>query len=68
MEALDAVVTSGKARYIGASSMAAWQFAKMQRTAELGGSRRFVTCRTSTAWCSAKRNVRCSRCSPTNRL
>ena len=29
LEALDEVVRSGKARYIGASSMYAWQFAKM---------------------------------------
>jgi 1-deoxyxylulose-5-phosphate synthase len=33
MEALHAVVKSGKARYIGASSMWAWQFAKAQRVA-----------------------------------
>src|SRR6476619_3013329 len=34
MEALHDVVRSGKARYIGASSMFAWQFAKAQFTAE----------------------------------
>src|SRR4051794_17986692 len=33
MDALNDVVRSGKARYIGASSMAAWQFAKAQRVA-----------------------------------
>ncbi|TML52137.1 MAG: aldo/keto reductase [Actinobacteria bacterium] len=33
MEALHAVVSAGKARYIGASSMWAWQFAKAQRVA-----------------------------------
>jgi aryl-alcohol dehydrogenase-like predicted oxidoreductase len=33
MEALDDVVRSGKTRYIGASSMYAWQFAKAQRVA-----------------------------------
>ncbi len=33
MEALHDVVRSGKARYIGASSMHAWQFAKAQRVA-----------------------------------
>jgi aryl-alcohol dehydrogenase (NADP+) len=43
MEALDDVVKAGKARYIGASSMAAWQFAKAQYTADLGGLSRFVT-------------------------
>ena len=37
MEALHDVVRSGKARYIGASSMYAWQFAKAQRVAERHG-------------------------------
>jgi aryl-alcohol dehydrogenase-like predicted oxidoreductase len=37
MEALHDVVRAGKARYIGASSMYAWQFAKAQHTAQLGG-------------------------------
>lgn len=35
MEALHDVVKAGKARYIGASSMWAWQFARMQHTAQL---------------------------------
>lgn len=43
MEALHDVVKSGKTRYIGASSMYAWQFAKMQYTADLMGFTRFVT-------------------------
>jgi len=43
MEALHDVVKSGKARYIGASSMFAWQFAQMQYTADLRGWTRFVT-------------------------
>ncbi|MFF1382102.1 aldo/keto reductase [Arthrobacter sp. NPDC058288] len=43
MEALHDVVKAGKARYIGASSMWAWQFAKMQHTAELHGWTRFVS-------------------------
>ena len=43
MEALHDVVKAGKARYIGASSMAAWQFAKAQYSADLGGLTRFVT-------------------------
>ena len=34
MEALHDVVKAGKARYIGASSMFAWQFAKAQRVAD----------------------------------
>jgi 1-deoxyxylulose-5-phosphate synthase len=43
MEALHDVVKAGKARYVGASSMWAWQFAKMQHTAELHGWTRFVS-------------------------
>jgi aryl-alcohol dehydrogenase-like predicted oxidoreductase len=43
MEALHDVVKSGKARYIGASSMYAWQFAKAQYTAEKHGWTRFVS-------------------------
>jgi aryl-alcohol dehydrogenase-like predicted oxidoreductase len=43
MEALHDVVKAGKARYIGASSMYAWQFAKMQYAADLGGWTRFVS-------------------------
>lgn len=43
MEALHDVVRSGKARYIGASSMWAWQFAKAQHIADLGGFTRFVS-------------------------
>ncbi len=43
MEALNDVVKSGKARYIGASSMFAWQFAKAQFTADLHGWTRFAS-------------------------
>jgi aryl-alcohol dehydrogenase-like predicted oxidoreductase len=43
MEALHDVVKAGKARYIGASSMWAWQFATMQHAADLGGWTRFVS-------------------------
>jgi 1-deoxyxylulose-5-phosphate synthase len=43
MEALHDVVKSGKARYIGASSMYAWQFAKAQRVAERSGCTPFVS-------------------------
>jgi len=42
MEALHDIVKSGKARYIGASTMYAWQFAKMNHIAELNGWTRFV--------------------------
>jgi aryl-alcohol dehydrogenase (NADP+) len=43
MEALHDVVKAGKALHIGASSMWAWQFAKAQHTADLGGWARFST-------------------------
>jgi aryl-alcohol dehydrogenase-like predicted oxidoreductase len=43
LEALDEVVKSGKARYIGASSMHAWQFAKMLGVQERLGLARFVS-------------------------
>jgi aryl-alcohol dehydrogenase-like predicted oxidoreductase len=43
MEALHDVVRAGKARYIGASSMFAWQFAKAQHAAERHGWTRFVS-------------------------
>jgi 1-deoxyxylulose-5-phosphate synthase len=43
MEALHDVVKAGKARYIGASSMYAWQFAKAQHAADRYGWTRFVS-------------------------
>jgi aryl-alcohol dehydrogenase-like predicted oxidoreductase len=43
MEALHDVVQAGKARYIGASAMFAWQFAKALFTADLHGWTRFVS-------------------------
>ncbi|MBN2692917.1 MAG: aldo/keto reductase [Burkholderiaceae bacterium] len=43
MEALHDVVKAGKARYIGASSMFAWQFAKAQQIAQQHGWTRFVS-------------------------
>jgi 1-deoxyxylulose-5-phosphate synthase len=43
MEALHDVVKSGKARYIGASSMYAWQFLKAMHIAEKNGWTRFVS-------------------------
>jgi len=43
MAALHDVVTAGKARYIGASSMFAWQFAKAQAAADRAGTTRFVS-------------------------
>src|SRR4051794_15566237 len=42
MQALDDLVRAGKVRYLGASSMWAWQFAKMQHAAALHGWTRFA--------------------------
>lgn len=43
MEALHDIVKQGKARYIGASSMYAWQFSKAQYLAQMNGWTRFVS-------------------------
>ncbi|MBL7234727.1 aldo/keto reductase [Komagataeibacter oboediens] len=43
MEALHDIVKAGKVRYIGASSMWAWQFSKMQYAASLNGWTRFTS-------------------------
>jgi aryl-alcohol dehydrogenase-like predicted oxidoreductase len=42
LQALDDVVRAGKVRYLGASSMPAWRFAKMLSTADANGWTRFV--------------------------
>jgi 1-deoxyxylulose-5-phosphate synthase len=42
MATLHDIVRSGKARYIGASAMPAWRFAKAQHVAEMGGWTRFI--------------------------
>jgi len=43
MEALHDVVRAGKVRYLGASSMWTWQFARAQHAADLGGWTRFIS-------------------------
>ncbi len=43
MEALHDLIKAGKTRYIGASSMFAWQFAKAQYVADINGWTRFVS-------------------------
>jgi aryl-alcohol dehydrogenase (NADP+) len=43
VEALHDIVKAGKARYVGASSMWAWQFGKMLATAQVRGWTRFVS-------------------------
>jgi aryl-alcohol dehydrogenase-like predicted oxidoreductase len=65
MEALHDVVKAGKARYLGASSMWAWQFAKAQSTPSGTAGRRSSRCRTTTTCSTARRSARCSRCAPT---
>src|SRR6185436_4635288 len=42
METLHDIIKAGKVRYIGASSMYAWQFAKLQHAADLGGWTRLM--------------------------
>jgi aryl-alcohol dehydrogenase-like predicted oxidoreductase len=43
LHALDTLVSEGKVRYIGASSMAAWKFAKALYTADIDNRERFVS-------------------------
>lgn len=43
LETLDAIVRSGKVRYIGASSMYAWQMMKMLHISEMKGLKRFIS-------------------------
>ena len=57
MEALHDVVRAGKARYIGASSMYAWQFAKAQSVAAHGRTRS-SRCRTTTTSSTARKSAR----------
>ncbi|NWK76413.1 aldo/keto reductase [Aquitalea sp. LB_tupeE] len=59
MEALHDIVKSGKARYIGASTMYAWQFARMQHVAERHGWTRFVSmqCQLNAAYREEEREM-----------
>ena len=43
LDALDSLVRAGKVRYLGASSMAAWQFAAALHTSDVTGCERFAT-------------------------
>jgi len=58
LEALHDIVKAGKARYIGASSMFAWQFAKALYTSDLHGWTRFVSMQPHYILFTGKRNVR----------
>jgi aryl-alcohol dehydrogenase-like predicted oxidoreductase len=62
LEALHDVVKSGKARYIGASSMHAWQFARALGSAESTAGPGLSACRTWSTCSIARRSVRCCRC------
>jgi len=58
LEALHDVVFAGKARYLGASSMPAWQFAKLLYTADAHGWPRFITMQNHFNRCIGKKNGR----------
>ena len=59
LEALDAVVKSGKVRYLGASSMYAWQLAKALYLAAWAAGPASFPCRTTTIFFIARRSGRC---------
>jgi aryl-alcohol dehydrogenase-like predicted oxidoreductase len=59
MKALHDLVEQGKVRYIGASSMWAYQFAKMQNAAEKNGWTKFVSMQ-SVSLASSYRNAKAS--------
>ena len=61
LEALHDVVKAGKARYIGASSMYAWQFATMLHVAEANGWTRFVSMQNYLNLCTARSSAKCCR-------
>ena len=62
LRALDDMVCAGKALYIGASSMFAYQFTKMLRLPTPWGWRVSSPCRITTTWSTAKRSARCCPC------
>ena len=59
LRALDDAVRRGQIRYAGASSMWAHQFADALYISDRLGLDRFVRCRTTTTWSTARRNARC---------
>ena len=64
LEALHDVVKAGKARYIGASSMYAWRFAKALYTADLHGWTRFVSMQDQYNLIQREEGAKCIRCVP----
>jgi aryl-alcohol dehydrogenase-like predicted oxidoreductase len=65
LEALHDAVKSGKVRYIGVSSMYAWQFAKALYLADLNGWTGSCRCRTTTTSSTGRQSGRCSLSAPT---
>ena len=64
MEALHDVVKAGKARYIGASSMHAWEFARRSASPSSTAGPASSACRTSSTCSIARRSARCCRYAP----
>ena len=62
MEALHDVVKAGKARYLGASSMSAWQFSQAHYVARVGGLTPFVSMQNHYNLLNRRRSGRCCRC------
>jgi 1-deoxyxylulose-5-phosphate synthase len=62
--ALHDVVKAGEARYIGASSMNAWQFSKAHYLARMAGLTSFVSMQNHYSLLTGKRSGRCCRCAP----
>ena len=58
LEALDDMVRAGKALYIGASSMFAWQFQQMLQRRISSACAASSLCRTTTTWFIAKKSAR----------
>ena len=58
LEALNDVVRAGKALYVGASSMFAWQFARMLDIARAKGHAQFVSMQTTTTSSIARKSAR----------
>jgi 1-deoxyxylulose-5-phosphate synthase len=65
MEALHDLVVAGKVRHLGASSMWAWQFAKMQTAAVVNGWTPFAAMQDQFTSSSARRSARCYPCAQT---
>ena len=63
-ETLEALHDVVKARYIGASSMHAWQFGKALAVAERNGWTRFVSMQNLVNLSTARKSARCCRCAP----